>query len=200
MAKRVSKQTKKFGAVSNMEFSSDEEEPFDGDNSFEDKDFSPEKRPNRMSFSSEDNRNKINFLDFNSEFEKIDSVNCQRNINIHVPHEETQNAVDVRPKSIDHNVDSPSFQSEVLSQLEKLTNYSKEILLRYAVIEESLIKSGLMASVKFKSKIHDHDEFNSYIKAKKMPFTTIESFKSFDLSLDEKSMEQAVSIYALVML
>lgn len=142
---------------------------------------------------TEDSPNKFNFLDFNSEFEKIDSANCLQQKNTHAPHEETQAAVDVRPNS---NIDS-SFESNVLIQLERITNYTKEILLRYAVIEESLIKSGIMASCKFKSKINEHDEFDAYIKAKKMPFTTIESFKSFDLSLDEKSMEQAVSIECL---
>lgn len=43
-AKRVSKQTQRFGAVSNESFGSDEEdfEAFDGDDSFIDNYFSPE--------------------------------------------------------------------------------------------------------------------------------------------------------------
>lgn len=180
--KRITKRAEKFGAV--LDFSNsdlDEEDPYEGDDSFADENYSSEKSQSQ---------DQLNLLDFDSEFDKINSPQPRAT--------ETEPVRVIVDHSSHSSPESPSpFEAKVLNQLEILTNFSKEILLRYKVIEDSLIKSGSLTSIKA-SKLNQNDEFNWFIKSKKMPFVTVEAFQAFEDSLDEKSMQNAVSQYIVV--
>lgn len=171
MAKRISKKTERYGdAVTTFSSNSDESL----DDSFADKNFSPEKSPNTL-----------NLLQFDSEFDKIEcDISSQSR---------KARACETPVKSSAQQNSHVTFELKVMSQLQTLTNISKEILARYAVIEESLIKSGMMSSLKVANRMNEHDEFHFYIKSKNMPFKSVEAFKSFESSLDETSMQNGVS-------
>lgn len=149
--KRITKRAEKFGAV--LDFSNsdlDEEDPYEGDDSFADENYSSEKSQSQ---------DQLNLLDFDSEFDKINSPQPRAT--------ETEPVRVIVDHSSHSSPESPSpFEAKVLNQLEILTNFSKEILLRYKVIEDSLIKSGSLTSIKA-SKLNQNDEFNWFIKSKK---------------------------------
>lgn len=133
-------------------------------------------------------------IDFESEFQQISACPVQSSV---------ENELLIQPdktvaqsSSNESTLPTPSsFETAVLNQLNSLMNVSKEILARYAIIEDSLMKSGHLSSLKlYGSKMNQADEFNSFVQSQKMPFKTVADFKAFEDSLDKVSMNDAVSM------
>lgn len=210
-SKRVSKQPNRYGdPIVNLTNETDDTELFD-DNSFEDKNYSPEEESivgqgdtsNSSEHSNEsDHSNKSpNLIDFEKDFQEL--ARCSSSQSENLCEEEssivgTENAAqsNSRPHNSNSQI-STSFELAVLDQLKRLNDNSEEIKVRFAVLEEVLMKNGMMAKVDvFKNKSDQQDEFNSFVKSNDMPFKTVRAFKAFEDSLDDESTKNAVSHYS----
>lgn len=200
--KRKQKKVVRYGNAISDELSDFDDNGPLSDDSFTDKNYLPEKnqdeKKNNSMSSSEDLNDSIKMIDFEDEFKKIDCVISHQSNEMDKRDSQPVKIVEQLQPNAHLNASGSSksqtsFESKVLSQLQSLTDITKIMFARYAVIEESLLKNGMLASVAVKSMTNHHDEFHSFIKSKKMPFKTIEAFKAFEDSLDGESIENAVS-------
>lgn len=195
---RIRKQTQKYGTtVQNLSKQSDESDPY-GDDSFDDKTYSPESdNQKNVSMSSQSDENiSVVITNFDNQFENI-----ERNSKIdRVPISSTNFVGNFSLKeTADENIpkkSSDSFQLEVLYQLKMLNERSLETAKRVAVIEESMIKGNRIISLKKEAAAHNElNLFNDFAKLKKMPYNAVEDFKKFEESLNEITMVEAVRTF-----
>lgn len=212
---RIRRKPVRYGdGVCNSSAHSEENELY-ADNSFDDETYAPNVGARICSVNMEpsnDARSVSNdSICFDNEFEQIELVNkSQSNGHLTVSHETglqtIQNALQVRHNSGNestdlNHVESPSengttFQLKVLEQLQILSDSTIQILARIVAIEECLLKNGTLISVQTGSVKREQshlEEFHSFAEKKQLPFKTVEDFKAFESSLDDKSMEEAVS-------
>lgn len=193
--KRTTKQPERYG-TGVLNFSSDSDQC--DDNSFDDKNYTPHKDNAKNYDELSESSESLKTINFDNDFENIDlaqSNGDQVQADQKSEQQQQQQHTIEQTNVVQLNTQSP-FELKVLDRLDALSQLSKEILARYAVIEDSLLKNGMLSTIKKKlNPLNQHDEFNSFAKANAMPFKTIIAFRSFEVSLnDEAMMHTAVSI------
>lgn len=199
--RRIQKKPERYGvALFDISNGSEEKELF-SDDSVADENYSPEKdkteKKNNSSSSLVDLNDSVKLIDFDIEFDKInDATSNQSNEARASEPQPVKSAAQLDSYLNDEGSSVPaltSFESKVLNQLQFLTDITKQMFARSAVIEESLLKNGTLASVKVKNSLNQHDKFHLFIKSSNMPFKTVDAFKAFEESLNEESIQNAVS-------
>lgn len=119
------------------------------------------------------------------------------------PLQSDESIVDNTPVGgISHNILSSDkfnteFQLECLRQFKKLNDSAAQILVRITAIEQSLMRDGNLITINtsLEMKPAPFDAFHSFVELNKLPLKTVDDFKSFELSLNDETMENAVIIF-----
>lgn len=171
---------------------SENSDPFSGDNSIEDKNFSPERKKMRKN-SPKDFEN----LDLNEEYNRI-QLYLAKSQKIGLPTsgsvKESQNVVEssgtIMPTE---NIINSEIDSSLLL---KLYNNSVETLARLSVIEHNLVRNGFLKPIKVENTSIDQlQAIEAFMFANNMPLKALEHVEKFESNLQNASFKKtAVSI------
>lgn len=154
------------------------------DNSIEDKNYSPEKKRSKKDNTPKD----MDEIDLNDDFISIQSYLSNNSVGNGKAIEKTQKNSDKCTSTV-----SPAADIDV-NLLSKMYENSVEILARLAVIENSLIKNGLLKQVKPEKK--STDAVNAFMLAHHLPLKSLEHIQKFESNLENESVKiTAVSTF-----
>lgn len=167
------------------------EEDYSADNSMEDPNFdaSQNKRPRIAGGPSRDESFSFTEENFDDEFDSMQSVNTNNS--------PTGASSEQPPPSNQPLDECPNDQSDLpldarffRKQLMILQENSLEILTRLSVIEESLLKSGQLTTVKEeKKKEKAFAKYHGFVNSNNLPIRTVDDMKKFELSLMDETFE-----------
>lgn len=181
--------------ISNANFSSDVEEVF-GDNSMDDPNFEPleNKRQKTSNVESLNDGSSADQENFDEEFDKIETVSRS---NRALERESVNGTGATEHALLKGDCDSyldPTFLRKLLMSLH---SNSLEILTRLGVIEESLLRSGSLITVKTEeARIEAFKKYHDFCTSNNLPMKSIDDVKNFEWKLmGETFVEETVSYY-----
>lgn len=194
---RKRKRPSRFGNNTAVSESSAEEGDF-ADNSFDDPNFeiSESKRTRMDDTSSEESITLEQEENFDKEFDQTLSVKLDEFVADVTESNHSKELISVPSEKNDF--ESRSYQS-LQKRLMILQENTVEILTRLAVIEESLLKSGNLITVKTEEfETQAFSKYHTFVKSNSFPMKSINEFKNFENKLiDDKFEKEAVRLHSV---
>lgn len=192
---RKRKRPSRFGNNIAISDSSAEEDDF-ADNSFDDPNFEISDKRTRVDDTS--SRESITFEqeeNFDEEFDQTPSAKREGFVADVTESNHSKEVISVPFEKSDF--ESRSYRS-LQKNLMILQENSVEILTRLAVIEESLLKSGNLITVKSAEvEKQAFSKYHTFLKSNSLPMKSINEFKNFESKLiDDKFEKEAVSLHS----
>lgn len=204
---RKRKEPSWYGDRMNFNDSSSAEsaDPF-ADNSFEDKDYTPEKRRKKSSIDGDtiesticsNNSSQFVVIDLNNEINKANEKSSSgREMETVIP-TRSETARIIASPSIELNEVIGNNQTEIhMNLLKKLYENSIEILARVSVMEEAMLKNGSFKP-KSEKKTLSKEHFDAFMKSNNLPLKSLEHMQTFENNLKDVAFAAtAVSIKQL---
>lgn len=189
--KRSREKPEWFGKRASMSQSSDsanEGELF-SDDSMDDKNYTPEKKKQKKSTNIAQNSIEFEQIDLNIEFNRLTRNESEGKECEHGESRKSNLANSIQDKREErNNVENtvPEIDNKLLQNLYK---NSVEILERISVIEDSLMKQGVLKVVKNEKNSKSVDHFESFMTSNNLPLKCIDHMDTFELSLKDDTFK-----------